>query len=96
MIYGLVEVSGTTATLIPEFYINQSSNVGLAQAWEITGQYEMGSALPVPDVNNRRERAKVAETLQARFRALTHIIEGLAAYVGGDYADAEVEFSRYA
>lgn len=94
VIYGVVEVHGVRATIRPEFYINDSVNDGLVEAWEITGQYEMGSPLPVERVVNDGLRSEAADTLLARFRSLKSIIDGLAAYVIGRYEVAEERFAE--
>ena len=93
VVYGVVKVDGDKATIQPEFYINDSVNDGLVEAWEITGQYEMGSTLTVEQLRNFDLREKTSQQLVDRFHALASIIRGLSAFVIGDYETANTRFS---
>ena len=92
VVYGVVAVDGDRATIAPEFYINDSVCDGLVEAWEITGQYEMGHALTVERLRNRDLRQQTAQQLGDRFQALASIIRGLSAFVAGNYPTAGDRF----
>ncbi len=91
VIYGVVEVSGLTAVIRPEFYIGDSDFMLGA---EVTGQYRMGREIQLDKIDNRTLRNDVEEILKKRFRVLTLLVNGLSDYVVGEYGDAETSFNR--
>lgn len=85
VIYGVVEVDGASAHIKPEFYVRSD---GFSEAAEITGQYRIGSPVPIEKVENIALRREVSGVIESRFRALTFVIYGLADLAVGKYDGA--------
>ncbi len=89
MIYGVVEVSGISAVVKPEFYVSDDD---FKLGADVTGQYRMGREIHLDKVDNRRLRNEAEQVLEQRLYVLTLLIDGLSDYVVGEYGDAETCF----
>ena len=89
IVYGTL----TDGAVAPEFFI-QARVENLADAEELTGQYELGSRIFGSELGTGTitDNAAVRLALLARTRALTQFVIGLSFYGGHDYISARGAF----
>lgn len=89
VIYGALEITGSSAVIRPEFYVSGSD---FTLAAEMTGQYRLGQPIRLEKIDNRRFRNEVEAILEERTQALIWMLEGLADFSAGYYDKAEERF----
>ncbi len=90
LIYGVLTAQANGYQVEPGFCVNDPSFV---YGDEIRGPDRLGAPVPYqPALGKPAEQVKVNSQLEARFRALQHVVVGLAHYWLAEYDEAATEF----
>lgn len=94
LIYGSLDGASGEARFVPQFYIGEQA---FANAEELVGSERLGAPVPVAGAApGLGAGLQLGDSLQARTRALTLFVVGLAYFVSGDEARAGGFFERAA
>ncbi|MBW7959415.1 MAG: helix-turn-helix domain-containing protein [Candidatus Promineofilum sp.] len=91
IVYGTLDTTRPLWILTPEFYV---SSANLADAQEITGQYEMGQPIEATGEGSIATRMTFSTILSERAYLLSQFAVGLSHYAAYNYATAQAFFEE--
>ncbi len=89
IVYGTVFKSGDLTIVVPEFYL---VNQNFFASQELTGQYELGGPIKLPEYDPFAKGTKLGDELVTRTHAFVRISTGLAYGLDAKYERAQQEF----
>jgi len=85
VIYGVVEETSNGMSVIPEFYLDTQ---GFHEGSEVIGQYDLGSAFPLPGANNPAWQFDFDRQMRTRSDIISSIAVGLSYFAVHQYDSA--------